>query len=98
MLGRFALELARDAAPWVVYANSTWRDFFSARVGCQTFNPVYGLDLAAMAGPPFSFILDVAPDGTTYKLTGVSSGNWRVFVAADGLSMPERAPLVAWAL
>jgi YVTN family beta-propeller protein len=46
--GKLALELARDAAPWVVYANSTWRDFFSARIGCQSFNPVYGIDLAAL--------------------------------------------------
>jgi ABC-type transport system substrate-binding protein len=46
--GELALELARDAAPWVPYATGTSRDFFSARVGCQTFNPVYGMDLAAL--------------------------------------------------
>ena len=23
-------------------------DFFSARMGCQVFNPVYGMDLAAL--------------------------------------------------
>jgi ABC-type oligopeptide transport system substrate-binding subunit len=46
--GKLAVELARDAAPWVAYANGTSRDFFSSRVGCQLFQPVYGMDLAAM--------------------------------------------------
>ncbi len=41
-------ELARDAAPWVAYASGTSRDFFSARIGCQVFQPVYGMDLAAL--------------------------------------------------
>jgi ABC-type oligopeptide transport system substrate-binding subunit len=41
-------DLVRDAAPVVAYANATRVDFFSARVGCQTFNPVYGMDIAAL--------------------------------------------------
>jgi YVTN family beta-propeller protein len=43
-----SVELARHAAPWVPYAVATSRDFFSARVGCQTFQPVYGIDIAAL--------------------------------------------------
>jgi YVTN family beta-propeller protein len=43
-----SVELARDAAPWVVYAAGTSRDFFSARMGCEIFQPVYGMDLAAL--------------------------------------------------
>jgi ABC-type transport system substrate-binding protein len=46
--GKLAIELARDDAPWVAYAVGTARDFFSARIGCQTFNPVYGMDLARL--------------------------------------------------
>jgi len=46
--GKLAVELARDAAPWVAYANGTARDFFSARMGCQVFQPVYGMDLGAL--------------------------------------------------
>jgi len=46
--GRLAVELARDAAPWVTYANGTFRDFFSARIGCQLFQPVYGMDVGAL--------------------------------------------------
>jgi ABC-type transport system substrate-binding protein len=46
--GKLALELAQNATPWVVYATGTSRDFFSARTGCQTFNPVCGMDLAAL--------------------------------------------------
>jgi ABC-type oligopeptide transport system substrate-binding subunit len=43
-----SVELARMAAPWVTYATGTSRDFFSARIGCQLFQPVYGMDLAAL--------------------------------------------------
>ena len=43
-----SVELARDAAPWVAYAVGTNRDFFSARMGCQIFQPVYGIDIAAL--------------------------------------------------
>jgi YVTN family beta-propeller protein len=43
-----SVELARMAVPWVAYATGTWRDFFSARIGCQLFQPVYGMDLAAL--------------------------------------------------
>jgi hypothetical protein len=46
--GRLAVDLARDAAPWVAYANGTFRDFFSARIGCQLFQPVYGMDVGAL--------------------------------------------------
>jgi YVTN family beta-propeller protein len=41
-------ELARAAAPVVAYANATAHDFFSARIGCQLNQPVYGIDLAAL--------------------------------------------------
>jgi ABC-type oligopeptide transport system substrate-binding subunit len=47
-----SVELARDAAPWVAYATGTSRDFFSARMGCQIFQPVYGVDLAALCTRP----------------------------------------------
>ena len=46
--GELSVELARDVAPWVVYAAGTFRDFFSARIGCQVFQPVYGIDLGAL--------------------------------------------------
>jgi YVTN family beta-propeller protein len=45
-------DLARDAAPLVAYANDTRVDFFSARIGCQTYHPVYGIDLAALCMRP----------------------------------------------
>ena len=46
--GKLASDLARDAAPFVVYADGASRDFFSARVGCQVFAPLYGIGLAAL--------------------------------------------------
>jgi ABC-type oligopeptide transport system substrate-binding subunit len=46
--GQLAVELARRAAPWVAYANGTSRDFFSARIGCQLFQPVYWMDIGAL--------------------------------------------------
>ena len=45
--GKLAVELARNAAPFVAYGNPLNHDFFSARIGCQTYG-VYGLDLAAL--------------------------------------------------
>jgi len=52
--GRFAtfgsLErgLMRGPYPWAAYAVPTDPMFLSARVGCVTLNPVYGLDYAAL--------------------------------------------------
>ena len=45
---RLALELERDDAPVAAIAWNTSRDFFSARIGCQVYQPVFGMDLAAM--------------------------------------------------
>jgi len=44
---RLDLQIARDAAPLAAYGNPAIPNFFSARVGCKTFNP-YGVDLAAL--------------------------------------------------
>ena len=35
------------AAPLIAYGNQSSHDFFSARIGCQTYG-AYGIDLAAM--------------------------------------------------
>jgi hypothetical protein len=45
--GRLDLDLARNAAPLAAYGNLPSDDFFSARIGCQTFG-IYGMDLAAL--------------------------------------------------
>jgi ABC-type transport system substrate-binding protein/class 3 adenylate cyclase len=45
---RLALELERDSAPAAAIGTSTSHDFFSARIGCQVYQPVYGMDLAAL--------------------------------------------------
>jgi YVTN family beta-propeller protein len=41
-------ELAGNAAPAVTYDYTLSGDFFSARMGCETYQPVYGIDLAAL--------------------------------------------------
>jgi YVTN family beta-propeller protein len=46
--GRLDAELARHAAPVVAFANLTADDFFSPQIGCQVFQPIYGMDLAAL--------------------------------------------------
>jgi YVTN family beta-propeller protein len=51
-IGRLANELARHAAPLVAFANPVRQDFFSRRIGCQTFNPLYGMDLAGFCIRP----------------------------------------------
>jgi peptide/nickel transport system substrate-binding protein len=45
---RLAYELERDDAPVAALATATSRDFFSARMGCQLYQPVFGIDLAAL--------------------------------------------------
>jgi len=45
--GALDLDLTRNAAPLVAYGNTSSHDFFSARIGCQTFG-IYGMDLAAL--------------------------------------------------
>jgi peptide/nickel transport system substrate-binding protein len=37
-----------EAAPVVSYATRLRAEFFSARIGCQLFHPLYGLDLTAL--------------------------------------------------
>ncbi len=45
--GELDLDLARNAAPLAAFGNLTSNDFFSARIGCQTYG-VYGMDLGAL--------------------------------------------------
>jgi YVTN family beta-propeller protein len=51
---RLDADIARDAAPVVAFANETRIDFFSPRMGCQLYQPVYGMDLAALCVKPVS--------------------------------------------
>jgi ABC-type transport system substrate-binding protein len=44
--GRLGIEVARTAAPLAAYAVLNARVFVSTRVGCITYQPVYGFDLA----------------------------------------------------
>jgi ABC-type transport system substrate-binding protein len=45
---RIDLTLTRDVVPVINFANTVAQDFFSVRVGCQLFQPVEGVDLAAL--------------------------------------------------
>ena len=47
-LGRLAVGVARHSAPWAAVGNGRHQDFFSARVTCQSYNPVYGLSLGSL--------------------------------------------------
>jgi ABC-type transport system substrate-binding protein/DNA-binding SARP family transcriptional activator len=44
---QLALELERDLVPVAAFATNVSRDIFSARIGCQIYQPVTGMDLAA---------------------------------------------------
>jgi hypothetical protein len=46
--GRIERDIVRDAAPWAAFGNDAAHDFFSERIGCQVYNPLYGMDLAAL--------------------------------------------------
>ncbi len=45
---RLELELERNLVPAAAFATNASRDFFSARIGCQTYQPFWGIDLAAL--------------------------------------------------
>jgi ABC-type transport system substrate-binding protein len=45
--GALDLDLARNEAPLAAFGVPSSNDFFSARIGCQTYG-VYGMDLAAL--------------------------------------------------
>jgi len=49
---RLDADLARAAAPVAAFANDTRDYFFSARMRCQTIQPLYGIDLAALCARP----------------------------------------------
>jgi ABC-type oligopeptide transport system substrate-binding subunit len=40
--------LVADAAPWAAYAFASDRYLYSEKVGCQLYQPVYGMDLAQL--------------------------------------------------
>ena len=42
------LSIAKDASPLAAWDNDNERDFFSGRMGCELFQPVYGMDIAAL--------------------------------------------------
>ena len=50
--GALDVDTTRNAAPWVAIGNIQAVDFFSARMGCQVYQPVYGMDLAALCIRP----------------------------------------------
>ncbi len=45
---RLDADLAGKAAPLIAFGVVLNRDLFSARIGCQIYQPVYGMDLAAL--------------------------------------------------
>jgi ABC-type oligopeptide transport system substrate-binding subunit len=46
--GKLDLDIAKNASPLAAWDNDNERDFFSARMGCQLYQPVYTMDIAAM--------------------------------------------------
>jgi hypothetical protein len=42
------VDLAQNYAPLVTLGSFNSRDFFSARIGCQTYTPAFGMDLAVL--------------------------------------------------
>ena len=45
-------DLAGNAAPMAAFGVWPNRDLFSARIGCQNYQPLYGIDLAALCVKP----------------------------------------------
>jgi hypothetical protein len=52
---RLELKLEQQLVPAAPFATDASRDLFSARIGCQTYQPFWGIDPAAFClrhGPP----------------------------------------------
>jgi YVTN family beta-propeller protein len=47
-LGTLDVDVARRAAPWAAVANDRAHHFFSARVGCQRYDALSGVELASL--------------------------------------------------
>ena len=47
-VGGLMLELQRELVPAAAISTTAARDFFSARIGCQVYQPVWGMDLATL--------------------------------------------------
>jgi peptide/nickel transport system substrate-binding protein len=45
---RLDADLTRHLVPWAPFATDSDQDFFSARIGCQLDQPIYGIDLGAL--------------------------------------------------
>jgi ABC-type transport system substrate-binding protein/DNA-binding SARP family transcriptional activator len=43
-----AFKVEKDLIPVAAFADNASRDFFSARMGCEVYQPVFGVDLAAL--------------------------------------------------
>jgi hypothetical protein len=41
-------DMSKTQSPWAAESNQTNYDFFSAKVGCELWEPSYGMDLAAL--------------------------------------------------
>ncbi len=46
--GSLDADLGRNGAPLIAYGNMLSQDFFSARMGCQVYHPVFSVDLAGL--------------------------------------------------
>ena len=46
--GDIATSMKTDQAPWAAWSNQTNYDFFSSKIGCQLWEPSYGMDIAAL--------------------------------------------------
>jgi YVTN family beta-propeller protein len=49
---RLDQDLTRDDPPVAAWGIGTFREFFSARVGCQIYQPIYGFDLGSLCLRP----------------------------------------------
>jgi ABC-type transport system substrate-binding protein len=50
--GQLDDKLASRAAPIVAWSTNAARDFFGPRVGCEIYQPIYGMDLGSLCLRP----------------------------------------------
>src|SRR5439155_9781663 len=78
------LELARSFAPMTAFATVDASDFFSARISCETFNPYFGMDLAALCRAP-DFTVSVSLTASPSSVTAGGSSVPQASVPQDAI-------------
>ena len=79
-------DMTRDDPPAAAWGIGTFREFFSARVGCQIYQPIYGIDLTEASA------FDTEPDHVGLSHTSRRDASADVVPSGSAPPTAERLP------